>query len=206
MGRWNPFSFLFYYVIPGFDLFRTPARWMMLYTLGMAVLAGVGMEWFWRRLGGVNGGRAVSLRWSRAAGAALLAVLAFDLLLAARALPHTQPTAPQAVYDVRTAPAHLLTEPQRALHPAAAGRLLSISDITFDPGDMSDWRRILRGGARPQLSEAAFTEFIIAAQVAGDPGAEPVAAVAHPHCGRLRRRRAASAALQRLSVAADSAG
>ena len=162
MGRWNPFSFLFYYVIPGFDLFRTPARWMMLYTLGMAVLAGAGMEWFWRRLGGVNGGRAVSLRWSRAAGAALLAFLAFDLLLAARALPHTQPTAPQAVSDVRTAPAHLLTEPQRALHPAAAGRLLSISDITFDPGDMSDWRRILRGGARPQLSEAAFTEFIIA--------------------------------------------
>ena len=159
MGRWNPFSFLFYYVIPGFDLFRTPARWMMLYTLGMAVLAGVGVEWFWRRFGGAIGSKAVSLR---VAGAVLLAVLAFDLLLAARALPHTQPTAPQAVYDVRTAPAHLLTEPERALHPAAAGRLLSISDITFDPGDMSDWRRILRGGARPQVSEAAFTEFIIA--------------------------------------------
>ena len=162
MGRWNPFSFLFYYLIPGFDLFRTPARWMMLYTLGMAVLAGAGMEWFWRRLGCANGSRAISLRLLRAAGAALLAVLSFDLLLAARALPHTQPTAPQAVYDVRTAPAHLLTEPQRALHPAAAGRLLSISDITFDPGDMADWRRILRGGARPQVSEAAFTEFIIA--------------------------------------------
>ena len=162
MGRWNPFSFLFYYLIPGFDLFRTPARWMMLYTLGMAVLAGAGMEWFWRRLGGANGNRAVSLRWSRAAGAALLAVLAFDLLLGARALPHTQPTAPQAVYDVRTAPAHLLTEPERALHPAVAGRLLSMSDITFDPGDMSDWQHILRGGARPQVNEAAFAEFIIA--------------------------------------------
>ena len=163
MGRWNPFSFLFYHVIPGFDLFRTPARWMMLYTLGMAVLAGVGVEWFWRRLGGAIGSKAVSLRFLLpAAGAVLLAVLAFDLILAARALPHTQPTAPQAVYDVRTAPAHLLTEPQRALHPAAAGRLLSISDITFDPGDMSDWQRILRGGARPQFSEAAFTEFVIA--------------------------------------------
>ena len=162
MGRWNPFSFLFYYVIPGFDLFRTPARWMMLYTLGMAVLAGVGVEWIWRRLGGAIGRKAVSLGLLRAAGAVLLAVLAFDLLLAARGLPHTQPTAPQAVYDVRTAPAHLLTEPRRALHPAAAGRLLSISDITFDPGDMSDWQRILRGGVRPQVSEAAFTEFIIA--------------------------------------------
>lgn len=162
LGRWNPFSFLFYHVIPGYDLFRTPARWMMLYTLGMAVLAGVGTEWLWRRLRGADDRKAVSLRLSHAAGAALLAVLALDLLLAARALPHTEPTAPQAVYDVRTASAHLLTEPRRALHPAAAGRLLSISEITFDPGDMSDWRRILRGGARPQLSEAAFTEFVIA--------------------------------------------
>lgn len=162
LGRWNPFSFLFYHVIPGYDLFRTPARWMMLYTLGLAVLAGIGAEWLWHRLRNAGGSKAVSLRLSEAAGAALLAILALDLLLAARALPHTEPTAPQAVYDVRTASAHLLTEPQRALHPAAAGRLLSISDITFDPGDMSDWRRILRGGARPQVSEAAFTEFIIA--------------------------------------------
>ncbi|MDE0630188.1 MAG: YfhO family protein [Caldilineaceae bacterium] len=162
LGRWNPFSLLFYYLIPGFDLFRTPARWMMLYTLGMAVLAGAGTEWIWGRLKAANGGRAVAQRLSRAGGAALLTILALDLFLAARALPHTQPTAPQAVYDVRTASAHLLTEPQRALHPAAAGRLLSISEITFDPGDMPDWRRILRGGARPQLSEAAFEEFIIA--------------------------------------------
>ncbi len=162
LGRWNPFSFLFYHVIPGYDLFRTPARWMMLYTLGMAVLAGVGTEWLWRKLRGASGSKAVPLRLSHGAGAALTLVLALDLLLAARALPHTEPTAPQAVYDVRSATAHLLTEPQRALHPAAAGRLLSISEITFDPGDMSDWRRILRGGARPQLSEAAFTEFIIA--------------------------------------------
>ena len=42
------------------------------------------------------------------------------------------------------------------------GRFLSISEITFEPGDMPDWRRVLREGARPQLSEAAFTEFIIA--------------------------------------------
>ena len=161
-GRWNPFSFLFYHLIPGYDLFRTPARWMMLYTLGMAVLAGAGTEWLWRRLKASTGENVVVLRLSRAAGVALVAALSLDLLLAARALPHTQPTAPQAVYDVRTASAHLLTEPQRRLHPAAVGRLLSISEITFDPGDMSDWRRILRGGTRPPLSEAAFTEFIIA--------------------------------------------
>ena len=162
LGRWNPFSFLFYNLIPGFDLFRTPARWMMLYTLGMAVLAGGGAEWVKGRLTATSGEKPVWRLLSCAAGVLLLALLALDLLAAARALPHTQPTAPQAVYDVRSASAHLLTEPRRALHPAAAGRLLSISEITFDPGDMPDWRRILRGGARPQVSEAAFTELIIA--------------------------------------------
>ncbi len=162
LGRWNPFSFLFYHLIPGFDLFRTPARWMMLYTLGMAVLAGGGAEWVRGRLTAISGEKPVRRLLLRAAGVVLLALVALDLLAAARALPHTQPTAPQAVYDVRSASAHLLTEPRRALHPAVAGRLLSISEITFDPGDMPDWRRILRGGARPQLSEAAFTEFIIA--------------------------------------------
>ena len=165
VGRWNPFSFLFYHLIPGFDLFRTPARWMMLYTLGMAVLAGVGTQrvagWIaqLRRHGMKRSKRLPSLLVLQSS---LLAVLALDLLLAARALPHTQPTAPQAVYDVRTASAHLLTEPQRTVHPAAMGRFLSISEITFEPGDMPDWHRVLRGGARPQFSEAAFTEFVIA--------------------------------------------
>ena len=186
VGRWNPFSFIFYHLIPGFDLFRTPARWMMLYTLGMALLAGVGIEWIGNRIAQNRSAsrregreRTPALRlslsaprswpgWLRSlmsipdASYLLLPLLAFDLLLAARALPHTQPTAPQAVYDVRTASAHLLTEPLRALHPAAMGRLLSMSEITYDPGDMADWRRILRGGARAQLSEAAFTEFVIA--------------------------------------------
>ncbi len=165
MGRWNPFTFLFYHVIPGFDLFRTPARWMMLYTLGVAVLAGLGSQqvagWIARkrlRGKGESGSRSPSI----ALCAALLSLLAVDLLAAARALPHAQPTAPQAVYDVRTASAHLLTEPGRTVHPAAMGRLLSISEITYDPGDMPDWRRVLRGGEFPQLSEAAFTEFVIA--------------------------------------------
>ena len=43
-GRWNPLYYLLYKLVPGFDLFRAPARWMMLYTLGMAVLAGIGVE------------------------------------------------------------------------------------------------------------------------------------------------------------------
>ena len=33
-----------YYLAPGFDLFRAPARWLLLYTFGAAVLAGLGFE------------------------------------------------------------------------------------------------------------------------------------------------------------------
>lgn len=163
LGRWNPFYFLLYKLVPGFDLFRAPARWMMLYTLGMAVLAGIGAD-------------RLAVGWVRKAGGerrlgvpspllqiAVVAAVAFDLILAARSLPHTHPTAPQAVYDVRTAVAHLLTDPARsAQHPAAMGRFLSMSAITFDPGDMADWRRIYRETPPVQLDEAAFADLIVA--------------------------------------------
>src|SRR5690606_30047867 len=137
-GRWNPVYFLLYWLVPGFDLFRVPARWMMLYTLGMALLVAVGVD-RWRSQRPTPG------RLSWLLPSALVLLIAVDLILAARSLPHTHPTAPQAVYEVRTAPAHLLTDPVRdALHPAAAGRFLSLSAITFDPGDMADYRRIFR--------------------------------------------------------------
>ncbi|MCB0113029.1 MAG: YfhO family protein, partial [Caldilineaceae bacterium] len=95
----------------------------------------------------------------------LLVLIALDLLLGARALPHTHPTAPQAVYDVRTAPAHLLTDPARTLDAAAMGRFLSLSITTFDPGDMTDWRRIYRDADAPQLGEKAFMDLIIALKI-----------------------------------------
>ncbi len=157
LGRWNPAYFLLYKFVPGFDLFRTPARWMMLYTLGMALLAGLGAESLLRRLA-----QAGATRRGFLAGLGIL-LLAGDLLLAARALPHTHPTAPPAVMDLRTGPAHLLTDPERTrLAPAAAGRFLSMSAITFDPGDMADWRRVYRETEPPVLDEAAFQELIIA--------------------------------------------
>jgi hypothetical protein len=167
LGRWNPVYYLLYKVVPGFDLFRTPARWMMLYTLGVALLAGAGIG-SWGSGTGDRGGDASPSPQSPVPDRRvprriiLLGILALDLILSARALPHTQPTAPQAVYDVRTAPAHLLTDPERSLHPAAMGRFLSMSTITFDPGDMADWRRIFRGSEPPQLDETAFGEFVIA--------------------------------------------
>jgi hypothetical protein len=153
-GRWNPFYFLLYQLVPGFDLFRAPARWMMLYTLGMAVLAGIGANSLWRRLQRHLPAPAVTIL--------LLAALGIELLLAARALPHTQTTAPEAVYGLRTAPAHILTDPVRTLHPAAAGRFLSMSAITFDPGDMADYRRVFVEGDDATLDERAFEQLVIA--------------------------------------------
>lgn len=165
LGRWNPAYYLLYKFIPGFDLFRTPARWMMLYTLGMAVLAGEGIR-YWV-LGSSRRQRHFSISNTQYPiptlfTLAVIILISADLLISALSLPHTHPTAPQAVYDVRTAPAHLLTDPERALHPAAMGRFLSMSTITFDPGDMADWRRIFRESDPPQLDEAAFREFVIA--------------------------------------------
>ncbi|MFN8490724.1 MAG: YfhO family protein [Caldilineaceae bacterium] len=176
IGRWDPLYFVFYKIIPGFNLFRTPARWMMLYTLGMAALAAVGVEWLvtgnWRLEIGEQGlTRRLSGLWSLVSGlftqplapCSLLLLVALDLILAARALPHTQPTAPQAVYDVRTAPAHLLTDPVRtALGPAAMGRFLSMSPIGFDPGDAPDFRRIFRERTPATLDARAFNQLVIA--------------------------------------------
>jgi hypothetical protein len=159
MGRWNPFYYLLYWTVPGFDLFRVPARWMMLYTLGMAILAGLGVE-------ALLQGWLQRWRWAAIGCMALATLVALDLMLAARALPHTQTTAPQAVYDTRTALAHLLTDPLRQeLHPAAAGRFLGISTITFDPGDMGDFARILHAEADPQLDARAFDQLVIALKV-----------------------------------------
>ena len=165
LGRWNPAYYLLYKFIPGFDLFRTPARWMMLYTLGVAILAGEGIGYWVLGIARRQRHFPIStIQYPIPAifSLTLIILLSADLLLSALALPHTHPTAPQAVYDVRTAAAHLLTDPERGLHPAAMGRFLSMSTITFNPGDRADWRRILRESDPPQLDEAAFREFVIA--------------------------------------------
>ena len=44
LGAYNPFYYLLWRVIPGFDLFRAPARWLELYVLGVAALAAFGLD------------------------------------------------------------------------------------------------------------------------------------------------------------------
>ena len=165
LGRWNPLYFVLHALVPGFDLFRVPARWMLLYTYGAGVLAGLGAQWLLRWLAQRQDGQRgkTAVRW---APPLLLLLLAVELLLAARSLPHTHPTAPEAVDGVRSAPAHLLTDPNREVNgPAAGGRFLGLSTITFDPGDMADYQRIMLEGNPPQLDQATFDDLVIAQKV-----------------------------------------
>lgn len=159
LGRWNPLYLPLHAWVPGFDLFRTPARWMLLYTLGVAVLAGGGTDALirlWTRSG----------RPARVMQALIPAALAVELLFAALGLPHTHPTASQAVSTLRSAPAHLLTDPARArVGAAAAPRFLGMSTITYDPGDAADYHRLLVEEAARPLNDEAFAEFVIALKV-----------------------------------------
>jgi hypothetical protein len=50
LGAYNPLYYLLWRFVPGFDLFRAPVRWLALYALGIAGLAGLGLDiWSGRR-------------------------------------------------------------------------------------------------------------------------------------------------------------
>jgi len=44
LGVYNPLYYLLYRLVPGFGLFRVPARWLYLYVVGTAFLTGLGLE------------------------------------------------------------------------------------------------------------------------------------------------------------------
>jgi hypothetical protein len=44
LGGYNPLYYLLWRFVPGFALFRAPARWLALYVIGMAGLAGAGLD------------------------------------------------------------------------------------------------------------------------------------------------------------------
>lgn len=155
LGRINPVYYLLYTVVPGFASFRAPARWMLLYAFGMAVLAALGLEWLrWRterpRATGAHGSRGVG-GWI--VPAALIGLLCLELFVAAGALRYRQPTAAEAFTAMRPSIAHLKTDP--GLH-----RFLSLSGIVYDPGDLAEMRAIFAG----QLPERAVYDYVVAAK------------------------------------------
>ncbi len=201
LGLYNPFYYLLYRLVPGFSLFRVPARWLFLYTFGMAILAGLGME-EWGDMGRVYWGavraRVASRNTLLAAGLLFLVLLAFvflgnvplrivliwmsvaglglasiwlggkrrsvgrpllgvllvgELFLASRYLAYDQATAPEAYSSLRTAVTHLLAD--ESLY-----RVLSVSDTSFDPGDLGEIHQIFEG----QLSEEAIYDYVVAAK------------------------------------------
>jgi len=220
LGAYNPFYFVLYKLVPGFDLFRAPARWLYLYTFGGAMLAGLGADFlsyplltkaevvgwpslFPPQIGGEEGRElshfirrrlliaigvliaplvlispfldfptrstlfawlplvllAVALLWVGLSGHAkqlafhlvLALIVVGELFAASRGLAYNHPTAPEAYSSLRTAPAHLLANGQ------PTDRFLSISDLTFDPGDLGEIRQIFQD----QLSPQAIYDYVV---------------------------------------------
>jgi hypothetical protein len=182
LGRFNPL-YLVLAELPGFNLFRVPARWLALFALAMAMLAGVGVEALTATLDKVNqrklrytmvflmvfiGGLIILTRfvlqinpsdiygdpipqnfsvalwvgalvllllllWIRKPYLAVGAVV-IELFLASLALPYNDLTPPEVYLGQRFTISQLLTDQDETVVP---GRLLAISRLFFDPGDIS---------------------------------------------------------------------
>ena len=148
-GAYNPLYYVLYKLVPGFALFRAPARWLLLYSFGVALLAGIGLEALPRRSG-----------WNWVV--TLLVVV--ELCVASQKLAYNQPTAPAAYDSLRTATAHLLTDggaPPSTAPDVHLFRFLSLSDMRYDPGDMGD----LQAMYASELPEKAIYDLIVATKM-----------------------------------------
>ena len=139
LGAYNPVYYVLYRIVPGFALFRVPARWLLLYSFGVSVLAGIGMH-------------VLPLRKAWKLGIALVLIL--ELFLAGRQLAYDHPTAPAAIESMRSAPAHLLSDETGG----DLYRFLSMSDILYDPGDLS----ALQAMFSSTLSQAELYDLVVA--------------------------------------------
>ncbi len=50
LGDFNPLFVLFYWFIPGFNIFRFPQRFLLLALLSLVVLSGFGFDFFWQKV------------------------------------------------------------------------------------------------------------------------------------------------------------
>ena len=224
LGRFTPLYWLLAR-LPGFELFRVPARWLAWYGLGMALLAGAGLGEvgrLWRAAGEDWRPRIDRpLRWAtlfiilavmwnwlapplaryiplgpeapaeypneltivgwllelvllhlilrfrrrKSTFSALIPGLAplygaafIFLFLAARALPYNHLTTPEAYFDLRPSIGRLQAEARPRPPAAPPGRLLSLSNIFFDPGDQGEIAAIYAD----QLSERARFDYTVA--------------------------------------------
>ncbi len=134
----GPVYFLLYKFVPGFNLFRVPARWLLLYTFAAAMLAAIGFA----RL------KSRRVQWL------MLALIPLELFVAAQGLRYNQPTAPEAYSFMRPSIAQLLVA------QSPTDRFLSLSGIVYDPGDLQEIHDIFDD----QLPPRAVYDYIIAAK------------------------------------------
>ena len=78
LGKYTPVYGLLYPYLPGLDLFRVPARWLMVWSLALAALASLGLDWLW---GAAQEGRGAALirLAALAVGAAAVVLVLFSL-------------------------------------------------------------------------------------------------------------------------------
>ncbi len=134
----GPVYFLLYKFVPGFNLFRVPARWLLLYTFAAAMLAAIGFAQLKRP-------------WQQWLA---LVLIPAELFIAAQSLRYNQPTAPEAYSFLRPAITQLLAVENRT------DRFLSLSGIVYDPGDLQEIHDIFDD----QLPPRAVYDYIIAAK------------------------------------------
>lgn len=101
---------------------------------------------------------AAAARAPRLAAIGLLTLALAELGAAGSALPHSRATAPQAFTSLRPAIAHLLAASATPPGDGGSSRFLSMSDITFDPGDLPEIA-VIYG---PQLSPDALYAYVVA--------------------------------------------
>jgi len=128
LGGYNPFYLLAARLgVPGIVHFRAPARFLALYVLAAALLAGKGLEAL------ANAGMLRRRYWLLGGLCGLAWV---ELLVSAESLPHAAATALRTYTDLRPATANLVSATRLAENAGEpAGRFLSISKTLFDAGD-----------------------------------------------------------------------
>jgi len=168
LGLYNPLYWVLYKVVPGFALFRVPARWLFLYAFGAAMLSGIGLQrignYLKRRLSPSHPSLSSPPSSSSLHNCVppmikslLVAIALVELFAAAEALPFNHPTAPEAYSSLRTAPAHIRAAQSEETAP---GRFLSMSDILFDSGDLDEIQHMFRD----QLPEQAIYDYVVSAK------------------------------------------
>ena len=161
-GAYNPVYYLLFRFVPGFDFFRAPARWLLLYGFGAAILAGTGLEVLSTAASTIGTHR----NWLKSHPGfrpwlpVIVVLLVLELFLAGRRLAYNQPTAPAAFDSMRTAPSHLLADMAQGSDDELF-RFLSMSDIRYDPGDLQD----LQAMYHSDLSENAIYDLIVATKM-----------------------------------------